>query len=277
MTIFAPQTNLRVCFGFNTNPPFYKTVEYMPTDLTYFSSRRTVRTFRPDAPDPALVAEILELAMRAPTTGGMQLYSVVITRDPEKLEALRPAHFRQPASMAPVLITVCADVRRFEQWCAASGATPEFRNMQGLMAAMLDASLLAQQITTVAEMKGLGTCWLGTTTYNAQEISDTLCLPQGVVPIGTLAIGWPASMPEQCERLPLEAWAHEESYPCRTDCEVKALYAVKDEWPANQGFVAENGKQTLAQVFTDVRYPAATSEPFSQKFLGFLRSAGFRL
>lgn len=249
----------------------------MPTDLSYFSSRRTVRSFRPDAPDQALVTEILELAMRAPTTGGMQLYSVVITRDPEKLEALRPAHFRQPASMAPLLLTVCADVRRFEQWCEASEATPEFRNMQGLMAAMLDASLLAQQITTVAEMKGLGTCWLGTTTYNAQEIAEVLDLPQGVVPVGTLAMGWPESVPSQCERLPLEAWVHEERYPRRTDSEVKALYAVKDEWPDNQGFVAENGKKTLAQVFTDVRYPAATSEPFSQKFLDYLRSAGFRL
>lgn len=246
-------------------------------DFSYFKERRTVRSFKEEAPSGELINEILKLAQRAPTTGGMQLYSVVVTRSAEGLEALRPAHFRQPASMAPVLITVCADVRRFEQWCAASNAVPEFRNLQGLMAAILDASLLAQQITTVAEMKGLGTCWLGTTTYNAQEIAKALDLPEGVVPVGTLAVGFPASTPDQCERLPLEAWVHEEKYPARTDAEVKELYAVKDTWPENQKFVAENNKESLAQVFTDVRYPASNSEPFSVKFLEYLRTAGFKI
>ena len=249
----------------------------MQSDLRYFSERRSVRAFREEAPTPALINDILEKAMRAPTTGNMQLYSVIITREPARLEVLRPAHFCQPASLAPVLLTVCADVRRFEQWCAASDAVPEFRNLQGLTAAVLDASLLAQQITTVAEMEGLGTCWLGTTTYNAPEIAEALKLPEGVVPVGTLAIGYPAGETAQCERLPLEAWAHEEEYPVRTDAEVKALYAAKDEWPDNAKFVAENGKQTLAQVFTDVRYPGSTSEPFSQKFLDYLRTAGFKI
>lgn len=250
----------------------------VPTpDMTYFSERRTVRSFTGEAPSRELIATILEEAQRAPTTGNMQLYSVVITRDPERLEALRPAHFCQPASMAPVLLTVCADVRRFERWCAVSDAKPEFRNLQGLVAAALDASLLAQQITTVAEMHGLGTCWLGTTTYNAQEIAAALRLPEGVVPIGTLAVGFPADRPAQCERIPVRAWAYEEEYPEFTDGQIKELYAAKDEFPENARFVAENGKQTLAQVFTDIRYPASNSEPFSAKFADYLRSAGFRL
>ncbi|MCM1005853.1 MAG: nitroreductase family protein [Prevotella sp.] len=249
----------------------------MNTDFSYFKNRRTVRTFKPEVPSAELIHEVLELAMRAPTTGNMQLYSVVISRDPARLEKLRPAHFCQPASMAPVLITVFADVHRFEHWCKVSNAVPEFRNLQGLTAAVLDASLLAQQITTVAEMKGLGTCWLGTTTYNALEIAEALKLPQGVVPIGTLAIGYPDGEPAQCERLPLQAWAYEEEYPDFTNEEIKQMYAAKDNFPDNRKFVEENGKQTLAQVFTDVRYPAATSNPFSEKFRDYLLAAGFRL
>lgn len=246
-------------------------------DTNYFKSRRTVRSFKAEAPTEGLVREILELAMRAPNTGNMQLYSVVITREPSALEALRPAHFRQPASMAPVLLTVCADVRRFERWCEVSGAVPEFRNLQGLTAAVIDACVLAQQITTVAEMKGLGTCWLGTTTYNAAEIASALGLPEGVVPVGTLAIGWPEGESVQCERLPLEAWVYDERYPQYSDDDIRRLYAVKDEAEDNLKFVEENGKQTLAQVFTDVRYPASNSEPFSAKFRDYLVKAGFRL
>jgi len=246
-------------------------------NMEYFNSRRSVRSFKEQAPEPALIDAILRLAMRAPNTGNMQLYSVIITRDKQALKALRPAHFCQPASMAPVLITVCADVRRFERWCQVSNAVPEFRNLQGLTAAVIDASLLAQQITTVAEMKGLGTCWLGTTTYNAPEIAEVLHLPQGVVPVGTLAMGWPEGDTAQCERLPLEAWAYHETYPDFSDADIKRLYAVKDDLAENQKFVEENGKQTLAQVFTDVRYPASNSEPFSTKFKDYLLKAGFRL
>lgn len=243
----------------------------------YFTSRATVRRFKANAPDKALVDSILEKAMRAPTTGNMQLYSAVVSRNPEKLNALRGAHFNQPASQAPLLITVLADVRRFERWCEVSDAQPEFRNLQGLTAAVLDAALFAQQFTAAAEMKGLGTCWLGTTTYNAPEIAEALNLPKGVVPVGTLAVGYPDETPEQCERLPLQAVVYEEEYPEFSDAEIRTLYSAKDDFPANARFVEENGKQTLAQVFTDIRYPASTSEPFSAKFADFLRAQGFRL
>lgn len=215
--------------------------------------------------------------MRAPTTGNMQLYSAVVTRSPEGLAALRPLHFNQPASMAPILVTVCADVRRFEHWCEVSDARPCFRNMQSLLAAIFDASLYAQQVITIAEMHGLGVCWLGTTTYNAPEIAEVLHLPDGVVPIATLAIGYPDEEPELVERLPLEAVVYDEQYPRHTDDDIRRLYRAKDEFPANARFVAENNKQTLAQVFTDVRYPGTTSQPFSAKFLTYLRATGFTL
>lgn len=244
---------------------------------SYFSNRATVRNFTPELPPRELLDSMFEQAMRAPTTGNMQLYSAIVTSDPERLEALRAAHFRQPASMAPVLITICADVRRFERWCELSNAQPAFRNLQGLMAAILDASLFAQQLTVIAEMNGLGTCWLGTTTYNAPEIAEMLRLPKGVVPIGTLAVGYPAVSPEQCERLPLEAVVYDEVYPDHTDTEITTLFRSKDEFPANAQFVAENGKQTLAQVFTDIRYPKSTSDPFSKKFHDFLIAQGFEL
>lgn len=249
----------------------------MRPDFSYFKERRTVRNFKPEAPSQEMINEILELAMRAPTTGNMQLYSVIVTRSEDGLAKLRPAHFNQPASMAPVLITVCADVSRFEHWCKVSDATPEFRNLQVLTAAVLDAALLAQQITTVAEMMGLGTCWLGTTTYNAPEIAEALRLPKGVVPVGTLSIGFPNGDTPQCERLPLRAWVYDEMYPEFPDEAIRSLYSAKDDFADNRQFVKENNKQTLAQVFTDVRYPASTTDPFSEKFREFLLNAGFRI
>lgn len=244
---------------------------------SYFANRRTVRTFTAEVPSRELINTILKDAMRAPNTGNMQLYSAIVTRSDDGLAALRPAHFNQPASMAPVLITVCADVNRFERWCEVSDAKPEFRNLQGLTAAVIDASIFAQQIITIAEINGLGACWLGTTTYNAPEIAEILDLPAGVVPVGCIALGYPEDTPAQCERLPLEAVVYDEKYPDFTDAEIKELYRAKDDFPGNAPFIAENGKKTLAQVFTDVRYPASNSGPFSSKFHNYLIKAGFRL
>ena len=204
----------------------------------YFSSRATVRDFRNEDVPLSLIEEILKAAMRAPTCGNMQLYSVIVTREPEARRALAETHFNQPT-------------------------------------ATTDAVILAQQITTIAEMEGLGTCWLGTVTYNAARISELLSLPDLVVPVAALAIGWPASTPERCERLPLEACMHLERYRDDSDSKVMELFNAKDEFEPNARFVVENGKTSLDRVFTDVRYPEAMNVEVSKALLDLLRDKKF--
>lgn len=250
----------------------------MSFDKEYFGRRRTIRDYSSRPLDEALLNSILEDAMRAPTTGNMQLYSVIVTRSEEGKKALAPAHFNQPTlESAAVVLTVCADLERFSRWCRLSDANPGFDNLQGLMYAMADAFLYAQQVVTIAEMHGLGTCYLGTVTFNAEDIARILELPKLVIPVATITIGWPASEPEQCERLPLEAVAHDEKYRADTDEKVKELFRSKDDFPANARYIEENGKKTLAQVFTDVRYPRSMNEEFSTRYLDFIRSQGVKL
>lgn len=242
-------------------------------DKNYYLGRRSIRRFTDREVPPALLDEILELAGRAPTCGNMQLYSVIVTRDAECRRRLAELHFNQPAATgAPVLLTVCADFARFTRWCEVNEADAAYDNFLSFTSAFADAMILAQQITTIAEQSGLGTCYLGTCIYNAPEIARLLRLPERmVVPVACLAIGWPDGEGVATERLPLRAWVHEESYRADTDEEIIDLYKVKDEYPANQPFVAENGKQNLAQVFAEVRYPRAMNEEFSAKLLRWLR------
>lgn len=244
--------------------------------VSYFGDRRTVRLFEQKEVSDELLRSILTRAMKAPTCGGMQLYTVVVTRGEEARKALAAAHFNQPAAVgAPVLLTVCADFNRFTRWCKLRGADPGFDNFLSFTSAVADATALTQQIGTIAEMEGLGTCWLGTVTFNAPAISDLLHLPELVVPVGALAIGWPAEKGEETERLPYEAVVVENTYPERTNEEILQLFKSKEEWPANRGYVAENGKESLAQVFTDVRYPRSMNEPLSEAFLTYLRKQGY--
>lgn len=237
----------------------------------YFRKRRSVRRFSGREVPQGLIEEIVESAMRAPTTGNMQLYTVVETRDAERRRELAALHYNQPASTGcAVMLTVCADFARFVRWCEISGADPGYDNLLSLTSASLDAAIISQQIVTLAEMNGLGTCYLGTVTYNAEAISDMLGLPELVVPVCCLAIGWPDGEGDESERLPLQAVLHSESYTSFSDDDIRRLYAAKDDYGPNARFVTENGKQTLAQVFTDIRYPRKMNEDVSRALREYL-------
>lgn len=243
----------------------------------YWTERRTVRKFSDKEVPDALLRDIIEKASHAPTTGNMQLYSVIVTRDAEARARLTPAHFNQPASTgAPVLLTFCADFNRFVKWCKASGAEPGFNNFQSFMAAVFDTVIFAQQFNTIAELEGLGCCYLGTTSYNAPMISETLELPELVVPVLTLAVGYPDGEAPVSDRLPVEAIMHSEKYREETPEEVRRNYfTFKESLEESARFVDENQKQTLAQVFTDVRYPRSNNEAFSKIYYDFIARAGF--
>ena len=244
--------------------------------LDFLNSRRTIRRYTGRPIDPALLDRLLEAACRASNTGNMQAYSVVVTTDPAIKAALAPAHFNQPmVQAAPAVLTWCADYNRFSRWCECRRADACYDNFQSFMASAIDTLLAAQTFATAAEAEGLGICYLGTTTYNAGEIIDVLHLPRLVVPVTTITVGWPDEQPAQVDRLPLDATVHRDTYRDFTPGDIDRLYAAKESLPENQQFVLENGKETLAQVFTDVRYPRRNNEPFSDKFIAVLKQQGF--
>lgn len=242
----------------------------------YFKNRRTIRKYLDKDVPQSLINELLLKASHAPTTGNMQLYSVVETRDADARRRLAPMHFNQPqVTDAPVVLTFCADCNRFTCWCKASCADAGYDNFQSFMAAALDTIAFAQQFNTLAELAGLGVCWLGTTTYNAQEIARELKLPELVVPMITLTVGYPAEEGTETGRLPLEALMHEGKYHDYSDDRIRSLYHEKEERADSKQFIKENQKETLAQVFTDIRYPRSNNEAFSVKFIDFLKNSGF--
>jgi len=240
-------------------------------------NRRTIRKYTEQDIPEELLNELLEVAVRASNTGNMQLYSVVVTRDQSNKEKLAPAHFNQPMiTTAPVVLTFCADANRFVKWAEQRKAEAGFDNLQTFIASTIDAMLFAQAFCDAAEEKGLGICYLGTTAYNADKIIEALSLPRLVVPIVTVTVGYPVMpLPEQVERLPLAAVVHQEAYVDYTPDMIDELYGEKEALEVNKQFVKENNKETLAQVFTDVRYTKKNNEYFSEVLLKVLKDQGF--
>lgn len=245
--------------------------------IDIMKNRRTIRKYTTQDISEPLLNELLEVAARASNTGNMQLYSVVVTCEQANKEKLAPAHFNQPMiTTAPVVLTFCADANRFVKWAEQRNAEAGFDNLQTFIAATIDAMLFAQSFCDAAEEKGLGICYLGTTAYNADKIIEALSLPRLVVPIVTVTVGYPAQpLPEQVERLPLAAVVHQETYVDYTPASIDELYCAKEALEVNKQFVKENNKETLAQVFTDIRYTKKNNEYFSEVLLKVLKNQGF--
>lgn len=245
--------------------------------ISTMKERRSIRKYSDRPVSEELINELLSVAMRASNTGNMQLYSVVVTRDEENKKKLSPAHFNQPMiTEAPVVLTFCADANRFVKWAEQRNAHAGFDNLQTFMTSSIDAMLFAEAFAEAAEEKGLGICYLGTTTYNADKIIDILNLPELVVPITTITVGYPKEpLPAVSERLPLEAVMHKEQYSDYSPESIDILYKGKEELEVNKEFTRINNKETLAQVFTDIRYTKANNEHFSGVLMEVLKKQKF--
>jgi FMN reductase (NADPH) len=242
----------------------------------FLLERRTIRKYTPDDVGDDLLNDLINAGIRTSTTGNMQVYSIIVTRDEDKKRELLPLHFGQKMiTEAPVVLTFCADFNRFNKWCVLNNASPGYDNFLSFMTAAIDALLVAQTICIAAEIRGLGICYLGTTTYMAHKIIEVLKLPKGVVPVTTISLGWPAEHPDQPDRLPPEAVVHKEAYTDYSDSEIESFYSEKERREDSRQFIRENNKTTLAQVFTDVRYNKKDNVYFSNTLLQVLKDQGF--
>mgnify|MGYP000755937173 FL=1 len=239
-------------------------------------NRRSIRKYAGKPVDEELLRRLLEVSERTQTMGNMQLYSVVVTRSEEMKERLAPVHFNQPmVTQAPVILTICADFNRTVKWAEQRKAHPGYDNFLSFLNAATDALLFTQTFCNLAEAEGLGICYLGTTLYMPSQIIDILQLPRLVMPVATLTVGWPDEHPEQTDRLPLEAVVHEETYHDYIPETIDRYYGPKEQLPENRHFVEINHKETLAQIFTDIRYTRKDNEAMSRGMLEALKRQGF--
>ena len=239
-------------------------------------TRRTIRRYSNREVDEGLLGRLLDEATRTQTMGNLQLYSVVITRKEATKQLLAPVHFNQPmVTQAPVVLTICADFNRTSQWARCRQAEPGYANFLSFMNAATDALLYTQTLCCLLDEKGLGYCFLGTTLYHPMEIIEILGLPKLVMPVATLTVGWPDEDPPQSDRLPLKSFIHNEAYLDYSPQDIDTYYAFKENLPENRHFVEINNKQTLAQVFTDIRYTRSDNVAMSKNLLDALSHQGF--
>lgn len=238
--------------------------------------RKSIRKYTAEDVSDKLLNDLLSEASHTQTMGNLQLYSVVVTRSDEMKRRLAPAHFNQPmVTGAPVVLTFCADYNRTTEWALQRKGHPGYGNFLSYQNAATDALLFCQRFCDLAEARGLGLCFLGTTVYQPKTIIDVLKLPQLVMPVATITLGWPDEDPAPSERLPLTAIRHDETYAPVTAATIDRDYQEKEQLETNKHFVEINHVETLAQIFTDIRYTASDCEAMSATLLDALKKQGF--
>ncbi|MEG2070572.1 MAG: nitroreductase family protein [Bacteroidales bacterium] len=249
----------------------------MNSTIETMLNHRSIRKFCDRKIEKENLELILKAACNGSTMGNLQLYSIIITQDKEMMQKMAPFHHHQPiATNAPLILTFCADFNRFNQYCHYRNTETEaYNNLQSYHWAVTDALIAAQNACVAAESLGLGLCWLGTITFNPDQFIEALHLPENVIPVACIAMGYADEQPELTDKLPLEALIHYETYHHYSKSDIDKLYREKEQHPNTLKILEENQLDNLAQVFTQRRYVKKDNEQAAEVLKKCLQKQNF--
>jgi nitroreductase len=182
----------------------------LPTDLNeVMTARRSVRTYGPTPVSDTVIASLLDLARRAPSSLDGQPWHFIVVRDPvtkARLAGIKnrycpPAKQWFPADFladAPAIVLVCVELSR------SFGRHIE------------DGVLAAFSIMLAATRHGLAAVYLSGASPDepqlADEIRELFAIPERVFPVSLVPLGYPACKPDEKVLRPLREMIHYERF-----------------------------------------------------------------
>ncbi len=156
----------------------------MNVKLQAIFARRSVRRFLDCPVEESHERDLLEAAMAAPSACGKDPWRFFVVRSKPSLKEIAAALPNGGfLAEAPLGLMVCGDL--------------EHAHAGELSYLLQDCSAAIENILLAAAMLGLGACWLGV--HPREDRVDFMRrffqLPDSVVPVGAIAIGWPVETP----------------------------------------------------------------------------------
>jgi nitroreductase len=150
-----------------------------------FFGRRSIRVFKPGPLDPAALTPLLEAAMAAPSAVAKDPWRFVVIRKPETLEKLAAVLSNgEMVLQAGTVIAVCGDL--------------DAAHDRQLSYLLQDCAAAIENLLLCAHLSGLGACWLGVhpREKRIETLRGALGLPDTVIPVACIAIGYPGETKE---------------------------------------------------------------------------------
>ncbi|MEW6290099.1 MAG: nitroreductase family protein [Thermodesulfobacteriota bacterium] len=172
----------------------------MNPKLDFIFTRRSIRRYEDHEVPEAILADLLEAGMAAPSAVARDPWHFIVLRRRENLDRLADIlpHGKM-LRQATAALVVCGDINRAHD-------KKESYMLQDLSAAV-------ENILLAANASGLGSCWLGVhpRAERMEGIKKMFGLPEGIIPMCAIALGWPAEKPEARTRFRSEC-VHKEKW-----------------------------------------------------------------
>ncbi|WP_066059355.1 oxygen-insensitive NADPH nitroreductase [Robertmurraya korlensis] len=178
-------------------------------------NHRSIRSFEDKPLTREQIEVIVKSAQAASTSSYIQAYSIIGVTDPEKKKKLAELAGNQSyVEENGHFFVFCADLFRHQLIGQMEGkdVIPSIESTEKFMVALIDASLAAQNASLAAESLGLGICYIGGIRNNLKEVGNILNIPERVIPLFGLAVGYPKNTTDKKPRLPLAHVYHENEY-----------------------------------------------------------------
>lgn len=248
-------------------------------ELARMAEHRVCRRYEARDVTPELVRLLCACALSAPTKSDLQQSDILIIRDKEKRHAIGALLPEMPwLTGAPVFIIVLGSSRRTPQIAAMRGKPFPNDHLDLLFNATVDAAIVLASLVHAAEAVGLGCCPISMIRDHAQTIAGMFALPEKVVPVAGLTLGWPAEEGTLSPRLPLSVTVHEERY-AETD-----LAAKIDAYDQRRAALRPYRKQREPERFGKAEFYGWSEDkarqyarPQRADFGAFVRRQGFKL
>jgi nitroreductase len=153
--------------------------------LGFIFGRRSIRLYSSAAVSEAMVQQLLEAAMAAPSAVAKDPWRFVVIRNRSTLSEISAALPNgQMIAGAALGIAVCGDLQAAHD--------------QQLSYLLQDCSAAIENLLLCAHVLGLGACWLGVhpREQRVKALQDILKLQVSVIPVACIAIGYPAETKE---------------------------------------------------------------------------------
>lgn len=182
-------------------------------ELAHIAARRVCRRYTLQAVSPELLRLLCACALSAPTKSDLQQGDILILRDEANRRAVCDLLPQMPwLKDAPVLLVFLANGRRVLEIARMRGKPFPNDHLDLFFNATVDAAIVLANFVRAAEAAGLGCCPISVIRDHAATVSEMLGLPDKVIPVAAMSVGWPADEGAISPRLPLDVTLHEETF-----------------------------------------------------------------
>ncbi len=191
--------------------------------------RRSVRFFEDRTIPEPVIEKLVDVANHAPSGGNIQPLSIILVRSPEGRKKLSELAGGQPwVRNAPLSMIFCIDFYRIKKWAEMSQV--DFRGEEALnhfLIAYADMMAAAQNVVILAQALGLGTVYVGAIQHEIDETRRYFEIPDYVLPMMVLCLGYPRSIPRTIPKLKKEVLVHQERYRNLGEEEIRKAFDEK--------------------------------------------------